>query len=622
MRRAGRYGHPMAVREEQDGIRLADESDFRLGRLLVRPSASSVEGPGGETRLEPRVMAVLLILARSPGQTVSRDALIEACWGGRFVTDNAVSRALTRLRALGHSHADAFKIEALPKIGYRLIVNGEIPNDIGMQGRRHRPDVVWGALALLAALVVATAFLMLDLRRSESAWVTLDDVRVAGGGAPVRQLASALSDSLYGALSASGEEVAPTRAARDPARIAMAASVSRESGIDVVRIRLVSPKSGAVIWSRRVERPGSTVHGFAEVTAAQVAGTVACGRRNAARYGRRMPDGLLSLLLQVCAAQADDDAPAMVAATSRLVAAAPHFASAHGLQAIANIAASWKAGDTTLSEAALVRARAAARKALAISPGEPDAHAALGMDTALSLSERESHFRRALQIEPDSLPANMFYIWFLQEVGRVREATALAATTAARYPLAAIVQERAAWLGAVGGDRPAAEILLRRLDLVDPRIADDLRLRLALWLDPPAQALKTLRFLTAAGRIDGRQSACLAARLELNSVSSPPECQDLQVDIVVRSLARAGRIDEAYAAAHAAGVRQGSSTVYFFYPEMSAFRRDPRFFGFAGKFGLPTYWQRSGHWPDFCGEPDLPFDCRARAASSPRQSGL
>jgi hypothetical protein len=32
------------------------------------------------------------------------------------------------------------------------------------------------------------------------------------------------------------------------------------------------------------------------------------------------------------------------------------------------------------------------------------------------------------------------------------------------------------------------------------------------------------------------------------------------------------------------------------------------------KLGLVDYWRTSGHWPDFCSEPGLPYDCKVEAA--------
>ena len=51
-----------------------------------------------------------------------------------------------------------------------------------------------------------------------------------------------------------------------------------------------------------------------------------------------------------------------------------------------------------------------------------------------------------------------------------------------------------------------------------------------------------------------------------------------------------------------------------FRPSLRKFRHDPRFMIVATRFGLVDYWRKSGKWPDFCFEPDLPYDCKAEAA--------
>jgi hypothetical protein len=50
-----------------------------------------------------------------------------------------------------------------------------------------------------------------------------------------------------------------------------------------------------------------------------------------------------------------------------------------------------------------------------------------------------------------------------------------------------------------------------------------------------------------------------------------------------------------------------------FRPPFRAFRKDVRFIALAATFGVVDYWQKSGVWPDYCREPDLPYDCKAEA---------
>ena len=51
-----------------------------------------------------------------------------------------------------------------------------------------------------------------------------------------------------------------------------------------------------------------------------------------------------------------------------------------------------------------------------------------------------------------------------------------------------------------------------------------------------------------------------------------------------------------------------------FRPYFSDLRHDPRFMEIARRFELIRYWQETGRWPDFCSEPDLPYDCKKESA--------
>src|SRR4030095_5928912 len=114
---------PMTAHTEPSvRVDLAHEPDFRLGELLLRPSSCVARTAGRERRLEPRVMEVLVLLARAANHTVTRDDLIEACWGGRFVSDDAITRVIGKVRAVARGVEPApFVLETVPKVGFRLI---------------------------------------------------------------------------------------------------------------------------------------------------------------------------------------------------------------------------------------------------------------------------------------------------------------------------------------------------------------------------------------------------------------------------------------------------------------------------------------------------------------------
>ena len=110
----------MLVRlDQRQDVVLADAPAFHVGTLFVIPSLLQVDAGDGGRTLEPRVMRVLVLLARHEGEVVSRETLLELCWDGRFVGDNAIHRVMSRIRALGNA-SSAFALETIPRVGYRL----------------------------------------------------------------------------------------------------------------------------------------------------------------------------------------------------------------------------------------------------------------------------------------------------------------------------------------------------------------------------------------------------------------------------------------------------------------------------------------------------------------------
>jgi DNA-binding winged helix-turn-helix (wHTH) protein/tetratricopeptide (TPR) repeat protein len=102
-------------------IVLAHEPSFTLGAVRVDPSTRRVEAHGHSEIIEPRMMQVLVVLARANGGVVTRDEIIEQCWDGRVVGEDAVNRVFFRLRQLSQKLGEGtFRIETVPRVGYRL----------------------------------------------------------------------------------------------------------------------------------------------------------------------------------------------------------------------------------------------------------------------------------------------------------------------------------------------------------------------------------------------------------------------------------------------------------------------------------------------------------------------
>src|SRR5262245_34665773 len=103
----------MSADESAAPIDLARTANFRIAALEVRPSTREVAlADGRHEVLEPRVMQVLVALARRRGEVVSRDELTELCWGGRIVGEDAITRAIAGVRRLAESYG-GFAVETI-----------------------------------------------------------------------------------------------------------------------------------------------------------------------------------------------------------------------------------------------------------------------------------------------------------------------------------------------------------------------------------------------------------------------------------------------------------------------------------------------------------------------------
>ncbi len=104
---------------------LTGQRPFDLGGWRVDPARGTLSRDGAETRLEPKLMDLLLLFAASPDRVVSKDEIIASVWDGRAIGDDTLAAAISRLRsALGETKDKRF-IETLPKRGYRLVIAPE-----------------------------------------------------------------------------------------------------------------------------------------------------------------------------------------------------------------------------------------------------------------------------------------------------------------------------------------------------------------------------------------------------------------------------------------------------------------------------------------------------------------
>ncbi len=98
------------------------ENSLKIGDWNVSPECNHMRR--GETchHVEPKAMAVLLELARTPNKVVRRRQLLDKVWPRTFSGDEALTRCVSQLRScFGDDAHKPQYIETIPKKGYRLV---------------------------------------------------------------------------------------------------------------------------------------------------------------------------------------------------------------------------------------------------------------------------------------------------------------------------------------------------------------------------------------------------------------------------------------------------------------------------------------------------------------------
>lgn len=617
---------------------LAQEPDFRLGDLLVSPSTGRVRRPGADRRVEPRVMEVLVVLGRAQGRTVTREQLIDACWEGRVVSDDAIARIVGKVRALGRSlNPPPFELETIPKVGFRLIADDQIRRPSGPEPAARRR----GRLSILRLAV--TGLLVLAIAGGLVLW------RGARGGAQtgrvevmlfeslqpdpaLQRLSTLVGDALVRTLTRSGIDTAQRPLSRDAARegprkaeFRVAGTVDRQGETYVIDAQVIDRRTGDVLWSGRLDRPATEVAGFHEAVASRLGDVLHCALTHRADSNRRIETPVFGLLLNACEARRGIDPRGrfgFVEVAGKLVRAAPDLSVAHSLMAIAYALAAVDLSPG--AEAARFRgsAQASARRALELDPRNGEAYFAMALNHGFQgkWEERERDFLRAAEVSPDLSVVRNYYAGLLREVGRRRASLEVNLRVVAADPFSPFQLYNLAALVAAEGESERAAALIERIALIDPTMADQRRLQVLLWWTEPERARRELAAMRRP-YMDGAARACFDTHLARVAQPRagparglPATCDGVQGDMRMRMLSRQGDVDGAYAEF----VRLPSTTPTtsaLFLPEMKAFRQDPRFMPLAARLGLVDYWRKTGNWPDFCAEPDLPYDCAAVAGA-------
>ena len=628
------------------GIDLAQEGDFDLGPLRVRPANCEVQSNGVSHGLQRRVMQVLVALAQARGTVVSQDDLVMRCWRGLSVSDDAIYRCISILRKLAAQFPEPpYTIDAFPGVGYRLTSPEPVedgPAADAAQERRSRPGAALAA-AVLAVLIVAAAMLWIGRGSVAEAHppirVAVQSFDTISTSQDTRSLARRIPNQIVNEFGDSQIETVLADGSRKVAGAAPGLFVTgllRDEALDViVDVRVEDGASRAAIWSMEFRRDRREAAYLPGEIAARVADIV-----NMAIFARTADPPLtdvagLSALLQTTDAIRDAQGGAwaqMVENAQGLVARHPEFAFGHSVLAAAYAEAAHSIDVPEQAEAMRNAARREANLTLRMDPQDAGAYAVLRIiEPTYNYAAREAILLRGIKLaRHPKEPLAALYSYegtLLSSVGRLREALSFQLIARANDewgpPKTAKLVHNYANLGNLGAARTWLRMGLQRWP--NHSAVRAAQLYLAAFLERPADGLAILDAMDANKRAGDNRTAVWRKFVEARAarsarvtdetvpmIGSAADAGDIPRETEIMMLAGLGKTRLAFAAANRALDRQRLDPRFLFTPVMRDFRRDPAFVDLAARMGLVRYWRETGKRPDFCRDQSAASECGPR----------
>jgi TolB-like protein/DNA-binding winged helix-turn-helix (wHTH) protein/Tfp pilus assembly protein PilF len=457
---------------------------FRIGEFDVHPDRRVIVGSGGETRIEPKVMAVLELLASTPREVVTRSELLNTVWAGTVVTEEVLTRCVSELRSvLRDSRESPTYIQTVPKSGYRLLVT---PEPIASESAA--PAILRRKLAGAVALLVAIAVAVLLAWSGGSSSPAIDEPAIAilpfedlsvDGDEPY--FAEGLAEELMYALARvrglrvasrtssfayeSGEDVRTIGRDLNVTTV-LEGSVRRAGGRIRVNAQLTAVDTGFQLWVGSFDRELDDVFAIQNEIALAIARALELKLAQPGRFADAQPNVEAYDLYLLGRHHWHRRNPESLERAQQLFTAAieldPNFALAYsGLADTYVFLASYGGLDR---EEAIAKAEAPVAKALELGPDLAESYASLGMllSDKRDISGAQKAYERALELNPHYSMAEMWLGNTLQAQGRLREGHVHHMNAYRLDPLHPVVHQNLFWsLMSLGRYTEAEELLTK-----------------------------------------------------------------------------------------------------------------------------------------------------------------
>ena len=403
-----------------------------------------------------------------------------------------------------------------------------------------------------------------------------------------------------------------------------------DAGANHATLALLSQTDDEILWSGEVEPKSGQLPDLEQQLAYSAARILDCAY-HALAPGAKLSGGTLKLYLNGCARIAEVigyDASEVLPQFEQVTREAPGFVDGWAKLLLAYSASAYPE-EKVAREGRLIRMKDALARARALEPTLPEITlATLSMLPRAALDERFRLLDGALAQHPDNAGLLNERSDHLASIGRFNEAIDDARSASAADPLNAASENSYILRLAHAGQIESAFRELDRAERLwpgasninetkfwlnfrfgDPNVALDLMRQGATRLPTQVQLVAIAKIDPSHGNLERARKLI---RQALHQDWSPGPVQGAMV---------LGIQSELWPLLLGGQPVHGGIVAVTLYPAFRTFRYDPRFMRFVARTEVLDYWRSSGHWPDFCREPDLPYDCEAEAAKARQRKG-